>query len=65
MAIIDLTKLVAVHESDGSLRCMDCIGSIVDYWRQFDPPNDSQIMENDVQDEEKIYICDFCNEVLG
>jgi len=64
MPIIDLDDVVCVIESDGKVRCSECIDEIKDYWEEkFDIDTDKQITSEDLQ-EPKIYICDYCNKKL-
>ena len=65
MPIIDLEGVVGVIESDGNVRCSECIDQIEDYWeKKFDPERDETITETDIENAEKIYICDYCNQRL-
>jgi hypothetical protein len=64
MPVIDLENVVGVLESDGKVRCSDCIDQMEEYWEKtFDPGKDQQKIDDDLADA-KLYICDYCNEKL-
>lgn len=61
MPVIDLSNVKAVFEADGKIRCINCIdgGS---YWKGCDPDNELLITQEDLENPEKLYICDYCEE---
>ncbi|MBA7692912.1 hypothetical protein ES703_101485 [subsurface metagenome] len=65
MGVIDLTEMLGVLEADGNVRCSKCIDQIEDYWtKSFSSKDDEVLTASDIEDGEKIYICDYCNEKL-
>lgn len=63
MTVIDLTKVEAVVEADGKVKCKNCVDGS-DYWKGCDPVKEILLTEDDVENTEKLYICDYCEEEL-
>ena len=62
MSVIDLTNERVVVEADGSTRCMNCIEG-QDYWKGSRPSEEIFVSKDDLQDPERLYICDYCEQV--
>lgn len=63
MPIIDLTKIRAIVEADGKVRCIACIDG-ESYRKGCDPTDEIVLDQNDIENEEKLYICDYCEKEL-
>lgn len=63
MTIIDLFNIRAIVEADGKVRCVNCIDG-GDYWKGCEPSNEILVSQNDLEDSEKLYICDYCDKEL-
>ena len=63
MAVIDLTGVRAVVEADGKVRCMNCIDG-EDYWKGFDPQKEILVTQDDLENTDKLYICECCEQTL-
>ncbi len=63
MTIIDLLNIRAIVEADGKVRCMNCIDGD-DYRKGCDPKDEILVSRDDLEDPEKLYICDYCEKEL-
>lgn len=61
MTIIDLHNIRAIVEADGKVRCVNCIDG-GDYAKGCEPTDEILVSQNDLEDSEKLYICDYCEE---
>ena len=59
MTVIDLTNTRAVIESDGSVRCVNCIEG-GNYQKGCDSENQILVTQEDLKDPNKLLICDYC-----
>jgi hypothetical protein len=59
MTVIDLTNTRAVIESDGSVRCVNCIEG-GDYQKGCDSENQILVTQKDLKDPNNLIICDYC-----
>ena len=63
MPIIDLTTIRAIVEADGKVRCISCIDG-GNYRKGCDPTDETVISKSDIENPDKLYICDYCQEEL-
>ena len=63
MPVIDLTDVRAVVESDGNVRCLNCIDGDT-YWKGFDPQKEIIVTKDDLENPDKLYVCDCCEHKL-
>lgn len=63
MTIIDLFNIRAIVEADGKVRCVNCIDGD-DYRKGCEPTDEILVSQNDLEDSEKLYICDYCEKEL-
>ena len=63
MTIIDLHNIRAIVEADGKVRCVNCING-GDYGKGCKPTDEILVSQNDLEDPEKLYICDYCEKEL-
>ena len=63
MPIIDLTKIRAIVEADGKLRCIACIDG-ENYRKGCDPTDEILLSRSDIENADKLYICDYCEKQL-
>lgn len=61
MVIIDLSTVKAVVEANGKVRCINCIDG-KDYWKGCDPNKELLVTQEDLEDPDRLYICDYCDE---
>jgi hypothetical protein len=59
MTVIDLTNTRAVIESDGTVKCLNCIED-GDYQKGCDSENEILVAQDDLKDPNKLIICDYC-----
>ena len=60
MPVYTIDDIVGVIEPSGAVRCSDCINWTDDGVGEKDKP----ITEDDLQDGDTIYICDYCHKKL-
>ena len=58
MTIIDLSNIRAIVEVDGKVRCVNCIDG-GDYRKGCEPTDEILVSQDDLEDPEKLYICDY------
>jgi hypothetical protein len=63
MTIIDLSNIRAIVEADGKVRCMHCING-GNYRKGCEPTDEIMLSQDDLEDPEKLYVCDYCEEEL-
>jgi hypothetical protein len=63
MPVIDLTDVKAVVETDGQVRCVNCIDG-EDYWKGFDSQKEILVTQDDLENSDKLYVCDCCEQKL-
>ena len=63
MSVIDLTNERAIVEADGRVRCINCIEGR-DYWQGCAPIKEILVSQNDLEDQGKLYICDYCEQII-
>ena len=59
MTVIDLTNTRAVIESDGTVKCVNCIEGD-DYQKGCHPEKEILVTQDDLRDPNKLIICDYC-----
>jgi hypothetical protein len=64
MAVIALTDVKAVVEADGQVRCVNCIDG-EDYWKGLDPKKEILVTQEDLENPDKLYVCDCCEQTLN
>jgi hypothetical protein len=59
MTVIDLTNTRAVIESDGTVKCVNCMEG-GGYQKGCDSENEILVTQDDLRDPNKLIICDYC-----
>ena len=59
MTVIDLTNTRAVIESDGTVKCVNCIKG-GHYQKGCDSESEILLNQDDLKDPNKLIICDYC-----
>jgi hypothetical protein len=63
MAIIDLANIRAIVEADGKVRCISCIDG-ENYRLGCEPAEEVLISASDIENPDKLFICDYCQNQL-
>jgi hypothetical protein len=63
VTVIDLTRVEAVVEVNGKVRCKNCVTGR-DYWKGCDPEKEILLTCDDIENHDKLYVCDYCEEEL-
>ena len=63
MTTIDLLNIRAIVETDGKVRCVNCIDGC-NYRKGCEPTDEILLSKDDLEDPEKLYICDHCEKQL-
>ena len=64
MTVIDLTNTHAVIESDGNVKCVNCIEG-GDYQKGCDSEKAILVSQDDLKNPNKLIICDYCEKEVS
>ena len=59
MTIIDLTNTCVVVESDGTVKCVNCIDG-GDYQKGYAAKKETLVTRDDLKNSNTLIICDYC-----